>query len=309
VTPSTGNAFKANAGTFTTAGQLAGTYTFKYYLDAVAPCPDADATVTVIIDPVPGADAGPDQTVCFEDKPVKLSTSSAGTIYSWRLKGTTDVLANTKDFNVNTSGTYVLKVETGKGCFREDEVNVKIEDQIVVTIKGTTLLRNGESDTLFATFTGRNISDKLTYNWTKNGVPIQQANANFIIVSEAGNYCVEVEDDLKCNGSDCHVVGVELTKEIEVPNIFSPDGDSKNDRFFVKDGKNVAHIRNIKLYDRWGELVWSDGDYAFANRFDHFWDGVFKGKKAMQGVYVYLVEFTWSDGEEDFVAGDVTLVR
>lgn len=309
VTPSTGNAFKANAGTFTTAGQLYGTYTFKYYLDAVAPCPDADATVTIIIDPVPGADAGPDQTVCFEDKPVKLSTSSAGAIYSWRLKGTTDILANTKDFNVNTSGTYVLKVETGKGCFREDEVNVTIEDQIVVTIKGTTLLKNGESDTLFATFTGRNISDKLTYNWTKNGVPIQQANANYIIVSEAGNYCVEVEDDLKCNGSDCHVVGVELTKEIEVPNIFSPDGDSKNDRFFVKDGKNVSHIRTIKVYDRWGELVWSDGDYAFANRFEHFWDGIFKGKKAMQGVYVYLVEFTWSDGEEDFVAGDVTLVR
>ncbi|MEZ4909074.1 MAG: hypothetical protein R2771_15860 [Saprospiraceae bacterium] len=37
--------------------------------------------------------------------------------------------------------------------------------------------------------------------------------------------------------------------------------------------------------------------------------GTYKGKKATPGVYVYLVEFTWSDDEEDFVAGDVTLVR
>ena len=53
--------------------------------------------------------------------------------------------------------------------------------------------------------------------------------------------------------------------------------------------KQVGELirRNFKLYDRWGELVWSGGDYAFANRFDHFWDGVFKGKKAMQGVYVF----------------------
>jgi gliding motility-associated-like protein len=306
---STGNAFKASAGTFTTAGQLPATYTFKYTLDAVAPCPDADATVTIIIDLVPGADAGPDQSVCFEDKPVKLSTSSVGEMYSWRLKGTTNILADTKEYSASQSGTYVLRVQTGKGCFREDEVDVTIKDQIVVNISGTTILRNGETDTLFATYTGRNIGDKLTYNWTKDGVQIQQSNSNFIIVSEGGNYCVDIEDEQNCLGSDCHVVGVELTKEINIPNIFSPDGDSKNDRFFVKDGKNVSHIRTIKVYDRWGELVWSDGDYAFANRFDHFWDGMLNGKKAMQGVYVYLVEFTWSDGEKDFVAGDVTLVR
>ncbi|MGE5355184.1 MAG: gliding motility-associated C-terminal domain-containing protein [Deltaproteobacteria bacterium] len=306
---STGNAFKAAAGTFTTAGQLAGTYTFRYYLDAVDPCPDADATVTIIIDPVPNADAGPDQTVCFEDKPVKLGTNSVGTNYSWKLKGTSDILANTKDFSVNQSGTYVLRVESGKGCFKEDEVLVTISDKIVVTIIGKTLLRNGESDTLFATFIGRSKTDKLTYKWTKNGVLIQQPNADFIIVSDAGTYCVEISDDLNCTGSDCHDVGVELTKEIEVPNIFTPDGDSKNDKFFVKDGKNVKHIRNIKVFDRWGELVWSDADYSFDSRFDHFWDGIFKGKKALPGVYVYLVEFTWTDGIEDFVAGDVTLVR
>lgn len=306
---STGNAFKAAAGTFSTAGQLAGTYTFRYYLDAVDPCPDADATVTIVLDPLPTADAGADQTVCFEDKPVKLSTNSAGSVYNWKLKGTDVILGQAKTLDVNQSGTYVLRVETGKGCFAEDEVKVEIKDQIIVTVTGTTLLRNGATDTLFATFTGRSKADKLTYTWTKDGVVIQQPNADFIIVSDAGTYCVDIEDELQCLGSDCHNVGIELTKEIEVPNIFSPDGDSKNDRFFVKDGKNVKHIRTIKVFDRWGELVWSDADYSFDSRFDHFWDGIFRGKKALPGVYVYLVEFTWSDGIEDFVAGDVTLIR
>ena len=158
---------------FRTAGQLSGTYTFRYYLNAVDPCPDADATVTIILDPLPTADAGQDQVICFEDKPAKLSTNSSGTMFKWRLKGTDVVLGQNKTLDVNQSGIYVLRVETGKGCFDEDEVDVKIKDQIVVTITGKTLLRNGETDTLFATFTGRSGTDKLTYTWKKDDVLIR----------------------------------------------------------------------------------------------------------------------------------------
>ena len=308
--PSTGGAFNATAGTFSTLTQPEGTYTFTYLVEAEDPCPDDQITVSIVLLPVPIAAAGPDQEICFEDKPVTLVANPAGPAYkySWRQKGAAEILSQTRELQVNQSGTYVVKVELGDGCFTEDEVVVTIRPQIIAQITGPSILVDGQTDTLYASFTGRQLSDNVSYFWSLNGEMLDD-DSPFIVISEAGLYCVDVEDDLECLGGTCFNVGVELTKEIEVPNIFTPDGDNINDFFFVKDGKNVKHIKTVQVFDRWGELVWRAENFTFDERRNHYWDGTFRGKKAVSGVYVYLVEFIWSDDEEDFVVGDVTLVR
>ena len=307
--PSTGNVFDAAAGTFSTAGQIAGTYIFNYYLDAVDPCPDADVDVTIIIDPNPVADAGPDINVCYEEKPVTLYAQSESTNYEWRKEGSDQIIGQSRSLDVNESGAYSLTIRTAAGCFDEDVVNVVIKDDILVDIQGEILLQNGASDTLKTVVTGRTSDEIRIYNWTVNGVPVDSVHENWFYVSEAGTYCVEVEDNDGCTGNACHTVNVAITKEIDIPNIFTPDGDGKNDQFFIKDGQNVKFIRTFRIYDRWGELVYSSENFDFTDRFKHFWDGTFRGKKALPGVYVYVVEFTWNDEKEDTVSGDVTLIR
>ncbi len=306
--PSTGGAFDANAGTFTTNGQNIGEYVFEYSLKGVDPCPDKSVRVSVIIDPTPIADAG-DVSVCFEDKPVTLFAKNEADRYEWIKKGSTDVLGTNREYSTSESGTYVLKVFSALGCSTEKDVIVEIKPQIIVEITGETVLQNGATDTLFASVTGRNVDDIRLYNWSKDGEAIDTVHSNYLVVSDKGVYCAEVEDNAGCTGEACITVTTAITKEIDIPNVFSPDTDGKNDRFFVKDGKNVANIRTFKVWDRWGNLVYSDADFSFEDRKNHFWDGNYNGKKAMQGVYVYLVEFTWSDGKDDFVAGDVTLIR
>ncbi len=306
--PSTGGAFDATAGTFNTDGQNVGEFIFEYKLVGVDPCPDKSARVSIIVDPTPIADAG-DVTACFEEKPVTLHAKNEADRYEWTKKGETDILGTNREYSTSQSGTYVLKVLSSLGCSTEKDIEVDIKPEIVASISGASVLQNGASDTLFANVAGRGVDDIRIYNWTKDGEPIDTVHSNFLIVSDKGVYCVEVEDNEGCTGDVCHTVTVAITKDIEVPNVFTPDGDGKNDKFFVKDGKNVKHIRTFKVWDRWGNLIYSDKDFSFQDRKNHFWNGDYNGKKAMQGVYVYLVEFTWSDNKDDFVSGDVTLIR
>ncbi len=39
------------------------------------------------------------------------------------------------------------------------------------------------------------------------------------------------------------------------------------------------------------------------------WDGTFKGDKVDLGVYVWLAKVKFSDGNEEVLTGDVTLMR
>ncbi len=307
---STGNAFDAKGGTFRTAGQAAGTYVFKYSLDAVSPCEDDSSEVEIIIEPIPVADPGEDIEVCFlEGESVTLKAKQQASAYSWTLKGSDLVLSTDRSFDVKESGVYQLRVETEAGCFDIEEVEVTIRPDILVEITGELLLHDGDSTTLQSVVQGRNIEDIKLYNWTLDGEEITGQHEAELLVFDKGEYCVEVEDVYGCFGNACVTVNTVFTKEIDIPNIFSPNGDNNNDKFFIRDGKNVKHINMFKIFDRWGELVYSSGDFPFKDRFDHFWDGEFRSKRAIQGVYIYVIDLTWSDGQTEMVAGDITLIR
>lgn len=127
-TPSTGGAFSAASGSFNTAGQLPGTYTFRYFLDAVAPCSDVEATVTVVINPVPVADAGADQELDCTVAEVSLggANTSPGLTYNWSDgSGVPLNLPATPTVEVTKSATYTLTVTNPTtGCSATDQVTV-----------------------------------------------------------------------------------------------------------------------------------------------------------------------------------------
>jgi gliding motility-associated-like protein len=89
--------------------------------------------------------------------------------------------------------------------------------------------------------------------------------------------------------------------EIFIPNIFSPNNDGLNDVLYVR-GEGIAQLSFI-VYHRWGEKVFETNDP------NQGWDGMFKGKQAETGVYVYLVEARLENGQTVKRSGNVTLVR
>jgi gliding motility-associated-like protein len=76
---------------------------------------------------------------------------------------------------------------------------------------------------------------------------------------------------------------------IEIPNVFTPNGDNLNDTFFPK----FRFITNLQLQvmNKWGELI-----YHSRGLEDAGWDGSVAGQKAPEGVYVYKLSFQVPDG-------------
>jgi gliding motility-associated-like protein len=91
--------------------------------------------------------------------------------------------------------------------------------------------------------------------------------------------------------------------EIIVPSAFSPNGDKKNDYFFILD-KKFTKLNYFQVFNRWGEMVYSTDDINALG-----WDGSLNGKEQAEGVFTYKIMATDSNGNIKILNGNVTLVK
>jgi gliding motility-associated-like protein len=108
-----------------------------------------------------------------------------------------------------------------------------------------------------------------------------------------------------CQLSDSILVNI-LNNPVEMPNAFSPNGDSTNDRFFPV-SKVPVTILEFKVWNRWGQWVYDNENGI------NGWDGRQKNEEAAPSdVYVYFVVYEIDGGTEGAqkpLKGDVTLLR
>jgi gliding motility-associated-like protein len=118
---------------------------------------------------------------------------------------------------------------------------------------------------------------------------------------------VDVELTLTLNGGCTYTaelfLQVDGTRQVYIPNAFSPNEDGINDRFEIYPGAGLAEVLNFQVYNRWGGLVFEAKNGATA------WDGNWRGEPAQAGVYAYVVQVLWVDGFTTLYEGDVQLFR
>ncbi|MGL5890791.1 MAG: LamG-like jellyroll fold domain-containing protein [Bacteroidia bacterium] len=88
-----------------------------------------------------------------------------------------------------------------------------------------------------------------------------------------------------------------------IPNVFSPNGDGRNDQFFIQGLTTCLQTYTIAIYDRWGAKVFESSDPLAK------WDGIYKDKALSEGVYVYTLSATFSTGKTVNKSGNITLMR
>lgn len=78
---------------------------------------------------------------------------------------------------------------------------------------------------------------------------------------------------------------------LKVPNVFTPNGDGKNDEFRVA----YQSLREFHcwVYNRWGHLVYSWDDPAKG------WDGMIGGRPAAEGAYFYVIRALGTDAPKN----------
>ncbi|MCB0695463.1 MAG: gliding motility-associated C-terminal domain-containing protein, partial [Saprospiraceae bacterium] len=111
-----------------------------------------------------------------------------------------------------------------------------------------------------------------------------------------------------CSDSDALEVIVKPQITVFIPNSFTPNNDGINDVFSVYGNDQVVRVRNLAVFDRWGNALYSRTDLPI-NDPSEGWNGHFREELMDPGVYIYVVEVELLNGDVRLYKGDVTLVR
>ena len=108
--------------------------------------------------------------------------------------------------------------------------------------------------------------------------------------------------------TDQLVIFLDKHRNLYVPNVFSPNGDGKNDVFMVFAGPEVTKIRGFEVYSRWGEPVFEV--YNFLPNDPTFgWDGTYRADAFNSAAFTWFAEVEFVDGVVEIFKGDVVLMR
>lgn len=146
-----------------------------------------------------------------------------------------------------------------------------------------------------------------TYSWQPPQLLANPYSSNSVTVplQETTTFICTVVDSIGCEHIDsvkvvCNVINCG-EPNIFIPNTFTPNGDGVNDRLCVT-GEDIVGY-HLCIFSRWGELVFE------TNNLDDCWDGTYKGKPCMAGVYVYHCDIYCTANHEASLKGDITLIR
>lgn len=121
-------------------------------------------------------------------------------------------------------------------------------------------------------------------------------------------YTVKAISAEGCELEDQVIVYVDCKEgQLFVPNTFSPNGDGENDVFVIH-GNGINQIRSLRIYNRWGGLVFYKQNFV-PNDAAAGWDGTQGGEKLAPDAFVYVMEVECNTGQAITYKGDVTLIR
>jgi uncharacterized Zn-binding protein involved in type VI secretion len=92
------------------------------------------AEVTVVVNSLPVADAGPDQLICYDDPSVEVcATASANAEYGWEHASGGDFMTG-QCVNLTPGTWYLAVLDTTTGCTAFDTVLIEQSEELIVTL-------------------------------------------------------------------------------------------------------------------------------------------------------------------------------
>ena len=152
--------------------------------------------------------------------------------------------------------------------------------------------------------------DAITYTWSfgdssPNSNEFEPSHEYPETIDGLYEVMLIVENEFGCADTAYGQVAFEDLLIFYIPNAFTPDGSGTNDGFIPVFTSRVDPFDfNMKIFDRWGELLYETFDM------NNGWDGTYGGKIVADGVYVWSISFgdTISD-DRYYRKGHVTLLK
>jgi len=196
---------------------------------------------------------------------------------------------------------YTVQVTDANGCTASTSVTISSSNPPVADI-GTlqSEITQGNSTVLIG-------SGGTNYTWTP-AVSLSCYTCSMPIANPltTTTYTLYVTDDYGCADSSVITIKVKTScsgdNDIYIANIFSPNGDGKNDVLNIE-GNGLSNIY-WSIYDRWGNMVFETTDQSQG------WDGTKNGSETGTGTYVYYLKATCiKTNTEVKIKGNVSVVK
>ncbi|MFH1321853.1 MAG: PKD domain-containing protein [Bacteroidota bacterium] len=259
-------------------------------------CQNTDSVlVTMLISAV--VDAGPDAEICFGDTAQLGMGLLEGQTYQWTpVSWLSNAISPNPMAYPDFTILYTVSV-TYEGCDTvTDDVLVIVHPLPDADAGEDVTIVNGTSVQLIAT-------GGLQYVWTpETGLDNPGLFNPVASPTSTTEYEVTVTDIYGCVNTDIIIVGVVDPTEF-IPTAFTPDGNGKNDVFYVRRGGMKEF--ELRIFDRWGELVFVSDDIEMG------WDGTMQStsEEMPEGAYVYSFMGVTNNDEEVQESGIVNLIR
>ena len=231
---------------------------------------------------------------CYGQANGTITISAAGGVepYTYGV-GNNATMQDEGFFEHLAAGIYNAVASDANGCIAYVQVSVSQPEQIYMSVVVTEPTcrdrKDGKIEILasggalpYEYALDSNVSDTSLFEGLGTGM--------YSVVVTDANGCFVIERGIvvPLNYRDC----------IEIPDVFTPNGDGINDEWVIEN-IDMFPEAHIYVFNRWGQLLYKGRGN------DAPWDGRFRGHYVPAGVYTYIVEL---DEDMEKFEGTVTVL-
>ncbi|MDZ4823456.1 MAG: gliding motility-associated C-terminal domain-containing protein [Flavobacteriales bacterium] len=259
-------------------------------------CSNTDS-LFVIIYPLPVVSLVPDGNISFCDgEETEAEISGAFATFTWFLNDD-EFNSTSTTLTLEEAGTYFAEVVSIEGCENiSEELTITLWEIPPIPILLGVEICEGDS----AVVTG---SGEFILHWLdENGEPVDVGDT--LVLYDVEAYTTLFGFILSPQGCESAIAETQVSVipcEGILANIFTPNGDDKNDVFSFN--VFLEYPQRVLIFDRWGNEV-------MVLREPFLWDGRdASGNLVSGGTYYYVIEFGNSSYQLENKAGYVYVVR
>lgn len=112
-----------------------------------------------------------------------------------------------------------------------------------------------------------------------------------------------------CVDSSAVMIRVSKNRSFVISDVITPDDNGVNDKIRYLAGKDVDHLINYNVYDRWGNLVYIAENIPSLGVTDLDWDGRFQGQELQPGIYTWVAQVAYIDDVKIQYKGSLTVLK
>jgi gliding motility-associated-like protein len=243
--------------------------------------------------------------VCEGEEVQLLPQPIQGATYTWILPNGSNV--QTQNFIIPSvtladAGTYGLIVGIGSCLSDTSYASFVVNPSPTVFAGQDTTIEAGQVLALQATSGG---VSNLAYRWSPPDFIDNPFSSNIeflTFIQDTFELVVTATNSNLCEAYDTLIITViEPTVgedvNLEITEVFTPNGDGVNDEWIVG---NMANLRNYRLqvFDRRGIVVYTTDQY------ENDWQGTYNGSPLPEGTYWYIIRT-----DQRSYSGAITIIR